>query len=223
MTDESGSPEPDGHRPPLHFRPTCGFTLIELLTGHGNHHRAGGRRDRRGVAGRRWLDRNDAVGTGHIGEFAGSCAQPGCVGGSQRGPGGAIGSRPAWLFAVRERGAPRSWRSPAWIPVDDWLQLPTGVYILPPTEPSGTLIAPGVDWTGLRSSAFSTVTETVNSVPCLVLSFTPRGTVSGVAGASCWRLRMPPSAGSGRTDSISSAGRRARRDREFLWHRHLRR
>jgi prepilin-type N-terminal cleavage/methylation domain-containing protein len=67
----------------------------------------------------------------------------------------------------------------AWLPLDDWLPLPDGVYVLPVATPAGGLIAPGVDWGGLRSSAFSPTTETVNSVSCLVLSFTPRGTVSG--------------------------------------------
>jgi prepilin-type N-terminal cleavage/methylation domain-containing protein len=66
-----------------------------------------------------------------------------------------------------------------WIPIDDWLQLPAGVYLLPVTTPTGALAAPGVDWGGLRSSAFAPATEAVNSVPCLVFSFTSRGTVSG--------------------------------------------
>ena len=52
----------------------------------------------------------------------------------------------------------------AWIPTDDWLQLPDGVYVLPPTTPSAGLTAPGIDWGGLRSSAFSSATEMVNSV-----------------------------------------------------------
>jgi len=84
----------------------------------------------------------------------------------------------------------------AWIPADDWLQFPTGVYVLPSTEPSGPLTAPGADWTGLRSSALSAATETVNSVTSLVLSFTPRGTVSGGGNIVLTTAeRLPPGAG----------------------------
>jgi prepilin-type N-terminal cleavage/methylation domain-containing protein len=71
----------------------------------------------------------------------------------------------------------------AWVPVDDWVELPAGVALLPPQVPAGAATRVGDDWTGLRSHALSTATELCDDVPCHVLAFTPRGTVMGLGGA----------------------------------------
>ncbi|MSU70660.1 MAG: prepilin-type N-terminal cleavage/methylation domain-containing protein [Opitutaceae bacterium] len=89
-------------------------------------------------------------------------------------------------------------RNPAdtiWVPADTWVLLPAGVYVLPPTSPAGALSAPGVDWSGLRSSALTTSTEFVDSLACYALSFTPRGTVSGGGDiVLATAVRLPPAA-----------------------------
>jgi len=87
------------------------------------------------------------------------------------------GSPDSYLRAVTV--AVRDTADTTWVPVDDWVLLPPNAYFLPATVPDGALIVPGDDWSGLRSSAFAPALDSCDGIPCLVLSFTPRGTISG--------------------------------------------
>lgn len=164
-----------GHRPPLHLKER-GFTLIELLlvigiitalaAGIGVALQGGDRsvalRSAQGtLVSLLTAARGEAALAGRNAAFLVQ-ADPGSDG-----------------YLCRVAVTVRDPADTSWIPLDDWATLPAGVYVLPVTTPTGALAAPGVDWGGLRSSAFSAATEIVGATPCLVLSFTPRGTVSG--------------------------------------------
>lgn len=88
---------------------------------------------------------------------------------------------PAWSY----RRAVVAWENPAdgtWQPVDAWVEFPAGVALLPTAIPSGDAIEPGADWSGLRSYALGTTVVRCDEVDCLVVRFTPRGTVVGLGG-----------------------------------------
>jgi len=120
----------------------------------------------------------------------------------------AVSGRNAGLLVVSDLGSPGDHlrrlvvaaRSPvdgAWIPIDAWITLPVGVALLPPVTPTGALVGVDDDWSGLRSHAFTTATESCDGIPCHVLSFTPRGTVAGLGGALILApvTGLPPGAG----------------------------
>lgn len=70
----------------------------------------------------------------------------------------------------------------AWERTGAWMTLPGDTAVLPPAAPAGDLTVPGLDWGGLRSSAFAAGPENLGGVPAYVLAFTPRGTVVGGGG-----------------------------------------
>ncbi len=76
-------------------------------------------------------------------------------------------------------------RNPAndeWLPSDEWILVPPGVALLPPVETAELWTGSADAWGGMRSSAFSSSTESFRGIASHVLAFTPRGTVSGGGG-----------------------------------------
>lgn len=83
----------------------------------------------------------------------------------------------------------------AWAPAGDWILLPAGVGVLPSLVPADLRSQPDAPWEGLRSSAFASSPGAMDGTACLVLSFTPRGTVAGGGGSivlAPFSLRPPP-------------------------------
>ncbi len=169
------SPRFGGHRPPLHFR-LRGFTLIELLLVIGIITALAAGIGAALQGGDRSVALRSAQGT-LVSLLTAARSEAALVG---RNAALLVQADPALdgylcdlVVAVRDSA------DTTWLPVDDWATLPAGVYVLPLNTPVPPLTAAGVDWGGLRSSAFATATETVGTTSCFVLSFTPRGTVSG--------------------------------------------
>ncbi len=65
---------------------------------------------------------------------------------------------------------------------EDWIMLPAGIAVLPPVVPATLLSEPIGAWDGLRSSAFNPATQVHGGAASHLLSFTPRGTISGLGG-----------------------------------------
>lgn len=57
--------------------------------------------------------------------------------------------------------AVRNTANTEWLLTGNLVYLPNGVYILPPTSPSGSMLDDGVAFGGIASTAFSTTTETI--------------------------------------------------------------
>ncbi len=120
----------------------------------------------------------------------------------------AVSGRNAGLLVVSDSTRPGehlrrlvvATRSPVdgtWVPTDAWVTLPVGVALVPPAIPTGAMVGAGDDWSGLRSHAFSSATESCDGVACHALTFTPRGTVAGLGGALILApiSGLPPGAG----------------------------
>ena len=169
-------PRFDGHGPPLHFRPR-GFTLIELLLVIGIITVLAAGIGTALQGGDRSVALRSAQGT-LVSLLTVARGQAALVG---RNAALLVQADPAvdgylcnLVVAVRDSA------DTTWLPVDDWATLPAGVYVLPVNTPAPPLTVAGnrLGWAALIGVCRHHP-ETVGATSCFILSFTPRGTVSG--------------------------------------------